>query len=29
MQGAFKKKSLKYMRDFMAFAEEGKSIRNN
>jgi hypothetical protein len=29
MQGAFEKKPLKYILDFKAFAEEGKSIRNN
>lgn len=28
MPGAFKKQSLKYMQDFKAFAEEGKSVAN-
>jgi len=29
MSGAFEKQLLKYMQDFKAFAEEGKSIRDN
>ncbi len=29
MPGAFKKQSLAYMKDFKAFAEEGKSVLNN
>ena len=29
MPGAFEKQSAKYMKDFKAFAEEGKSIRDN
>jgi len=29
MPGAFEKQSVKYMKDFKAFAEEGKSIRDN
>jgi hypothetical protein len=29
MPGAFKKQSMKYLRDFKAFAEEGKSVSNS
>lgn len=29
MPGAFEKQSLKYMQDFKAFAEEGKSVKDN
>ncbi|NNF19370.1 MAG: SRPBCC family protein [Flavobacteriaceae bacterium] len=29
MPGAFKKQSLQYMRDFKAFAEEGKSVKDS
>ncbi|MEO2058942.1 MAG: SRPBCC family protein, partial [Mesonia sp.] len=28
MPGAFKKQSLKYMKDFKAFVEDGKSVSN-
>lgn len=29
MPGTFKKQSLQFMKDFKAFAEEGKSVKNN
>lgn len=29
MPGAFKKQSMKYLRDFKAFAEEGKTVSNS